>query len=192
MQRVFQVSLNRNAYSIEQDAHARLEAYLAESAAALGGDPDRDEILLDLEQAIADQCKRRMPPQASVITLAELAPALLEIGPVKGEPIKENAAAGAAAPNARAPLQQISQGAWASGVCLGLARHLGVEVTLMRVVAAILLFFTGGAALLLYGALMLLMPFAAIDPSGPPLRKLPAKMREWTEALRGKLEQLAR
>ena len=42
MQRVIQVSLNRNPWSIEVDAHARLEVYLSESATALASDPDRD------------------------------------------------------------------------------------------------------------------------------------------------------
>lgn len=192
MQRVLHASLNRNPYPIEEAAYARLEIYLAEAAAALAGDPDRDEILLDLEQAVADQCRRRRPPQASVITLQELDPALEEIGPVRAPTaeapsIKENIAM-----TGRPPLQQISQGAWVSGVCLGLARHLGVEVTLMRVVAAALLFFTGGAALLLYGALMLLMPYAPLDPALPSAPKIPLKLREWTEALRGKLASFAR
>ena len=69
MQRVITVSLNQNPYSLEEDAHARLEQYLAESAATLASNPDRAEILADLEQAIADQCTRRLQPGRSVITL---------------------------------------------------------------------------------------------------------------------------
>lgn len=192
MQRVIHASLNRNSYAIEEDAYARLEAYLAESAAALSDDPDRDEILLDLEQAVADQCRRRQPPQASVITLQELVPALEEIGPVRPPSPETPDSPGVRSALGPTALQQISQGAWVSGVCLGLSRHLGAEVTLVRVIAAALLFFTSGAALLLYGVLMLLMPFAPIDPQGPAVRKLPAKLREWTEALRGKIASVAR
>jgi len=194
MKQVIQVSLNRQVWSIEMDAHARLEAYLAEAAATLADNPDRDEILLDLEQAIADQCRRRMSEQAAVITLTEVAAALEEIGPVTpatgraAEPTPAAPAAAAMSP----PLQQISQGGWVSGVCLGLARHFGIEVTLLRVLALALLFFTGGAAILLYGALMLLLPFAALDPKQPPASRIPAKLREWTEAARGKISALAR
>lgn len=191
MKQVIQVSLNRQPWSIEIDAHARLEAYLAEAAVALADNPDREEILLDLEQAIADQCRRRMPVQAAVITLGEVAAALEEIGPVTpatGRAAEPAAAAAAMHP----PLQQIIQGGWASGVCLGLARHFGIEVTLVRVLALVLLFFTGGAAILLYGALMLLLPFAALDPQQPSPARIPAKLREWTEAARGKISTLAR
>lgn len=192
MKQVIQVSLNRQPWSIEIDAHARLEAYLAEAALALADNPDREEILLDLEQAIADQCRRRMPAQVAVIALTEVAAALEEIGPVTpatGRPAEEPATAASAM---RPPLQQLSQGAWASGVCLGLARHLDIEVTLVRVLALVLLFFTGGAAILLYGALMLLLPFAALDPQQPPAARIPTQLREWTEAARGKISKLAR
>lgn len=192
MQRVIHASLNRNPYPIEEDAYARLETYLADSAAALGDDPDRDEILLDLEQAVADQCRRRQPSQATVITLQELVPALEEIGPVRRPGIETTHSDTQKTPEATPSLQQISQGAWISGVCLGLARYLRVEVTLIRVIAAALLFFTGGAALLLYGVLAGIVPFAEIDPNGPPIAKIPAKLREWIEALRQKLAAISR
>ena len=191
MQRIVQVSLNRNPWSIEVDAHERLEVYLSESAAALASDPDRDEILLDLEQAIAEQCKRRLSANATVISMTELAPALEEIGPVNPS---SSAGATPCSPTASStpPLQQISQGAWISGVCVGLSRHLRLEVTLVRVIAVVLLFFTGGAALLLYGVLMLLIPFAPLDPQLPDPLSIPAKAREWTAVLRAKLAKLAR
>lgn len=193
MQRVLHASLNRNPYALEEDAYARLEIYLAESAAALADDPDREEILRDLEQAVADQCRRRLPARATVITLQELAAALEEIGPVRAPALETDVnPKNNTAPPLRSPLQQISQGAWVSGVCLGLARHLGTEVTLIRVIAAVLLFFTGGAALLLYGVLMLLMPYAPLDPALPAAGKIPLKLREWSEALRGKITGYAR
>jgi len=192
MKRVIDASLNRNPYPIEEDAYARLETYLAGSAAALGDDPDRDEILLDLEQAVADQCRRRLSPQATVITLKELLPALEEIGPIRRPGVEPTSSDSKKTTESAPSLQQISQGAWISGVCLGLARYLCVEVTLIRVIAAALLFFTEGAALLLYGVLAGIVPFAEIDPDGPPVSKIPAKLREWIEALRRKIAGFAR
>ncbi len=55
------VRLNRSVLQFDEAANARLERYLAESASLLEGDPDPQEILGDLEQAVADQCMRRMP-----------------------------------------------------------------------------------------------------------------------------------
>ncbi|MBU3672338.1 MAG: PspC domain-containing protein [Sinobacteraceae bacterium] len=198
MQRVITVSLNQNPYALEEDAHARLEIYLAESAATLVSNPDRAEILADLEQAIADQCSRRLQPGHTVITLGELQPALEEIGrvadPAAGDATHRGAThdntannAAAAEPVTRAGLEQLSEGAWISGVCNGLARSAGIDVTLTRVIALLLLFVTGGTMVVLYLALMLLMPYAPLQIDGPPLRKIPAKCREIVTSLRAKI-----
>jgi hypothetical protein len=57
------VRLNRSTVQFDDAAYARLEQYLAESASLLEGDPDPKEILGDLEQAVADQCTRRLRPE---------------------------------------------------------------------------------------------------------------------------------
>ncbi len=188
MQPVMNVSLNRTAVQIEEDAHARLSAYLADASTTLAANPDRAEIMLDLEQAVADQCKRRMLPGQTVITLVELGPALEEMGPVEVPDAAEPAAR--AAPNATGALQQVSEGAMISGVCKGLAGAAAIDVTLLRVIAVILLFATGGAMIVLYLVLMFLIPFAPLDPSAAALRKIPAKSREYVLLIRSKLGSL--
>ncbi|MGB5102100.1 MAG: PspC domain-containing protein [Steroidobacteraceae bacterium] len=179
------VSLNRSTLQFDETAYARLEHYLAESASLLEGDPDPQEILGDLEQAIADQCLRRLGPQRTVVTLAELEPALEEIGAVQ--------VPGGAGPTERPagdatrPLQQVSEGALVSGVCQGLARYFHLDVTLLRVIAVLLLFASGGGLVVVYLAVMLLLPYAPLERGGAPVRKLPAKCREFVEWLRLKL-----
>jgi hypothetical protein len=54
--------LNRSTLQFDEAAYARLESYLADASRTLAGNPDQSEILADLEQAIADQCSRRMQP----------------------------------------------------------------------------------------------------------------------------------
>ena len=179
------VRLNRSTLQFDDAAYARLENYLAESASLLEGDPDPQEILCDLEQAVADQCTRRLRPDQTVVTLAELEPALEEIGSVQ----TPTSPAGPeqttrAAPR---PLQQVSEGAVISGVCQGLARYFGLNVTALRIFAVLLLLVTGGGVILVYFALMLLFPYAPLESGGQPLRWLPAKSRAFTEFLRAKL-----
>jgi phage shock protein PspC (stress-responsive transcriptional regulator) len=193
MKRVITASLNRNAYQFEEDAYARLEAWLAEASARLAGDPDRTEILADLEQAIADQCTQRLRPHQQVVTLEELQPALDHVGRVETPDVGAAAAAEApASAGAAAPLklEQISQGAWISGVCLGLARYSGLDPTLVRALAVVLLFITGGGMILLYAVMMLMIPFAPLDPALPPAGTIPAKCREATLYLRAKFATL--
>lgn len=193
MKRVITASLNRNAYQFEEDAYARLEAWLAEASERLAGDPDRTEILADLEQAIADQCTQRLQPHQKVVTLEELQPALDHVGRVETPDVGAPAAAEApASAGAAAPLklEQISQGAWISGVCLGLARYSGIDPTLVRALAVVLLFITGGGMILLYAVMMLMIPFAPLDPALPPAGTIPAKCREATLYLRAKFATL--
>ncbi len=178
------VLLNRSTLQFEEAAYVRLDEYLAESASLLEGDPDPGEILNDLEQAVADQCVRRMGSGQGVVTLAELEPALEEIGAVQ-VPGAAAASERPARETAR-PLQQISEGAVISGVCLGLARYFGLNVTLLRIFAVLLLLLSGGGMIAVYLALMLLLPYAPLSHGGAPVGWLPTKCRELVEFLRAK------
>jgi phage shock protein C len=176
--------LHRSTLQFEEAAYTRLESYLAEAARTLEGNPDQAEILADLEQAVAEQCTKRMRPGQGVVTLAELQPALEEIGSVQ-EP-------GAAGPadlpplGTARPLQQVSEGAWISGVCQGFAHYLGLDVTLLRVIAVLLLFVSGGGMIVVYLVLMLLLPFAPLRAGGPSIGKIPAKCRGFAGFVRAK------
>jgi phage shock protein PspC (stress-responsive transcriptional regulator) len=184
MQRIaITVDLSGSTLQLDQAAFDRLQAWLDEAARSLAGNPDRAEILADLELAVADQCRRRLREGQPIVTLAELGPALGEIGTVQ--------APGSPAPDSPAgsprPLQQVSEGAWISGVCQGMARYFDIDVTLLRVIAVVLLVVSGGTMVLVYAVLMLLLPFAPLQRGGEPVRKIPAKCREFVEFLRGKL-----
>jgi phage shock protein PspC (stress-responsive transcriptional regulator) len=177
--------LNRSTLQFEEAAYARLASYLEEAARTLAGNPDQAEILSDLEQAIADKCTSRMQSGQGVVTLAELEPTLEEIGSVQ---VPGTAHAADPPPrDATRPLQQVSEGALISGVCQGLARYLGVDVTLVRVIAVLLLFVSGGAMILVYLILMLLLPFAPRQTGSAPIRTIPAKSRQFAGFVRSKL-----
>jgi phage shock protein PspC (stress-responsive transcriptional regulator) len=183
------VNLNRSTLQFDEAAYGRLEHYLAESASLLEGDPDPQEILNDLEQAVADQCTRRMASGQAIVTLVQLEPALEEIGAVQ---VPDGGTAPEPSPrdvgrDAARPLRQVSEGAVISGVCQGLAHYFALDVTLLRVIAVILLLATGGGMIPVYLALMLLMPYAPLEPGAAPLRWLPAKCRKFVEFLRAKL-----
>jgi phage shock protein PspC (stress-responsive transcriptional regulator) len=181
--------LNRSTLQFDEAAYARLEQYLDESASLLEGDPDPQEILNDLEQAVADQCTRRMAADQVIVTPAQLEPALAEIGAVQvpGSGTQPAPSPRDAGRDEARPLRQVSEGAVISGVCQGLARYFALDVTLLRVIAVILLVVTGGGMIPVYLALMLLMPYAPLETGGKPLRWLPAKCRRFVEFLRAKL-----
>jgi phage shock protein PspC (stress-responsive transcriptional regulator) len=91
----------------------------------------------------------------------------------------------AARPDNGRKLEQLSEGAVISGVCLGLARYFGFDVTLVRVFAIVLLFVSGGGMILVYAALMLLMPYAPLQP-GAKVGWLPTRSRDVVEFIHSK------
>lgn len=185
MQRIY-ITARLNGVNLQFDeaAYVRLESYLAEAERALDGNPDRAEILADLEQAIADQCRQRMRADQVAVTLRHLGPALEEIGPVQAPGVDSAPEQPARVEPRR--LEQVSEGALISGVCLGIARYLQVDVTLVRVIAVLLLFVSGGAMIVVYLILMLLLPYAPAEAGGAPIGKLPTKSREFVEFVRSK------
>ncbi len=171
MNTVIIINLNGNAFHLEEPGFASLRAYLEQAQAQLKDNPDRIEIMADLEQAIADKCAHFLRPHKNVLTAAEIDEVLKEMGPVQSE---NGAAAGAAAgnaPNAEssgsgaaagAPkrLYQIREGAMLSGVCTGLAAYLNIDVTIVRVAFVLLTLLTTGIWILVYLGMMLVVPFA--------------------------------
>jgi len=177
------ISLGRSTLQLDESAITRLEAYLASARGRLEGNPDREEILTDLEQAIADRCLQRLAPTQSIVTALELEAALSEVGQVD-----EATAAAATYAEPERRLEQIGEGAVISGVCLGIARYLKVDALWVRIVTVVLTLLSGFTAVLIYALLMLLLPFAPHPAGSPPLGKIPAKSRQAISYIRSFFE----
>ena len=207
MRRVITASLNGNAYQIEDDAYAVLATYLENAALALATDPDKDEIIADVEQAIADKCARYLSSHKSVIARAEIDQVLTEMGPVEGGgPAAGPSVAGAAAAPGGEPagaiggigatgadsggtarrLYQISDGALLSGVCNGLAAYFHIDVTLVRLLFVALVFLTGGMAIFAYLVLMFVVPYAKTSEEHAAARGIPFNARTLVEGAKQK------
>jgi len=103
MRTVITVSLNGTAYQLESGAYESLDDYLKLAAQRLTGNPDRTEVLADLEQAIAEKCGPCLGAHKNVVTVDEMAAILEEMGPVEpgvaaGEAGASTAGAAGAAP----------------------------------------------------------------------------------------------
>ena len=110
MRTVITISLNGNAYQIDAVGFDALRAYLQMAEQRLVGNPDREEILADLEQAIADKCLRYLGPHKNVVSADEITEVLREMGPVDGGPSESQAQSGAAGVGAGATNSTAGQG----------------------------------------------------------------------------------
>jgi phage shock protein PspC (stress-responsive transcriptional regulator) len=171
MNKVIIINLNGNAYQLEESGYDALRAYLDTAGRRLEGNPDRDEIIADIEQAIADKFRALLGANKSVVVGKEVESVIAEMGNV------EDASGGAAsaqpgsqqAPKPEQPraeaqgspkrLYKIHEGAMIAGVCNGIAAYTNIDVTIIRILFAILAL-TYGSGVLLYLLMALLLPAA--------------------------------
>jgi phage shock protein PspC (stress-responsive transcriptional regulator) len=180
MQKVVHASLHGNAFAIEEDGYEALRAYLERASAQLSADPDRDEILGDLEQAIADKCARHLASHKTVVTGVEMKQVLEEMGPV-GTPGGVGPEVPAAPSTTQAPpaagpekrLYRVLEGGKLAGLCNGLGAYFGVDANAVRAIFVVLALLTSGAWLLVYLVLVFVIPVAGTPEERAAARGLP-------------------
>lgn len=183
MERVVTVNLNGNSYQLEAPAYEALGAYLSRAQAALADNPDKAEIVADLEQAIADKCAGCLGPSKSVVNAEEMTRVLEEMGPVEGAadanaPRHESEAA-SEAPRKR--LYRIKEGAQISGVCAGIGAYFDLDPNLVRLIFIVAALFSGGGAVIVYVALMFLLPSAHTNAEWAAAHGIPFNAQEVIE-----------
>ena len=182
MNRVIIINLNGNAYQLEESGYDALRTYLDNASRRLEGNPDRDEIIADIEQAIADKFRAVLGANKTVVITKEVESVLIEMGPVqdadgsndgqsseKSGPQATGAASTAEASGKSGPegnqtgaakrLYAIREGAMLAGVCNGLAAYFNIDVTIVRILFVLLTFFWG-SGILLYIIMALIIPTA--------------------------------
>ena len=170
MNKVITIHLAGRAFQLEEPGYDALRRYLDAAAAALENNPDKDEIIGDLEAAMAEKCQAYLGAHKEVVVAREVEQMIIEMGPVKTDTSGETANPESAAEtnrknkerDAAAPkkLYQIREGAWLSGVCTGLAAYFGVDVALVRIIFVLLTLLTHGVLILLYILMMVIIPHA--------------------------------
>jgi phage shock protein PspC (stress-responsive transcriptional regulator) len=199
MQKVININLNGNAYQLEEDGYVALQDYLARAERELKDNPDRAEIVADLEQAIADKCQKYLGPHKSVVTSAEVAQIIAEMGPVTSGPSgsgEQNGAAGEkrddgarSAPPPPKRLYRIPDGAMIAGVCNGLATYFQLDVTLVRIGFVVLALLTKGVGILIYVVMMFVVPEANTPEERAAAGGIPFNAKEVVERVKRQYAQ---
>lgn len=166
MERVVTINLNGNSFQLEEPAYDALRAYMTRAEAALTANPDKAEIVRDLEQAIADKCASYLGPNKSVVSATEMTRILSEMGPVEGDASEAGAqteGAQARSDDYTRPTRRLyriyDRGAW-TGISAGMAAYAGIGVDWMRVLWILSAVFTGGFTVLIYLAMLFVVPVA--------------------------------
>ncbi len=194
MNKVITINLNGNAYQLEEDGYEALRAYLATAAGRLQGNPDKDEILADIEQSIADKFRAVLGVNKTVVVSKEVRDVIAQMGPVQDDSGAQDEPKGATAagpasqsgsaqtpPPSTGParrLYRIREGAMVAGVCNGLAAYLGVDVTIIRIVFAVAML-SFGAGVLVYLVMMFVIPPANTPEEVAAAHGVPATAEEF-------------
>jgi phage shock protein PspC (stress-responsive transcriptional regulator) len=174
MNKVIAIHLHGTAFQLEEGGYETLRSYLDNAVRQLDGNPDKAEILADIEQAIADKFTTRLTAGRNVVLTAEVEAVIIEIGPVtNGSDPATDDKAGAKSSSGQQPtntgtmdsvptkrLYRILDGAMISGVCNGLAAYLGVDVTLLRLAVVVLCCFSAGTLMIAYIVARFVIPEA--------------------------------
>ncbi len=160
MKKVITINLNGIAFQIDEDGYTVLHTYLQQAAAKLHDNPDKDEIIADLEQAVADKAREFLNDNKNVVTEAEIKSIIDQMGPVEDAEPSDEKAKTDTSPGAPKRLYKIREGAVLEGVCNGIAAYFDVDVTLVRVGFIVLTILTGGAWIAAYILMAIFVPEA--------------------------------
>ncbi|HET7370239.1 MAG TPA: PspC domain-containing protein [Gammaproteobacteria bacterium] len=158
MQRVIEISLSGHStrFQLDEGADKALQAYLERARLRLANDPDREEVLRDLEQSIGDRFLQLVGSERRVLTRDDASAVLEQIGSVDAG--SDETVAAERSPGHRRRLCRIREGQWLTGVCQGLAAYSDIRVDWVRSIFVILSVFTGGVPALIYLILSFVLP----------------------------------
>ncbi|HWY31829.1 MAG TPA: PspC domain-containing protein [Candidatus Acidoferrum sp.] len=192
MNKVITINLGGNAYQLEEGGYDALRVYLETATARLAGNPDRDEILSDIERAIADKFRALLARQKTVVEAKEVAAILADMGPIEADSDAAKEASSSAPGGAGAAgesrssagsipprrLYRIREGAMLAGVCNGFAAYVNVDPTLVRLGFVFLTMFWG-TGLLVYIVLAIVIPEAVSPEEKAAASGMPSTAQEF-------------
>lgn len=159
MKKVVSISLAGKSYQVEEAGYTLLQNYVESAEKRLKLNPDKDDILADIEQSIADKCAVSFRTGRDVISTQVVEQALEKIGPVEGGK-EDDASDDVTTPERARKLYALPKEGKIAGVCAGLAAYFSVDVTIMRLLFVLLIFLTQGFMILVYFAMAIAMPAA--------------------------------
>lgn len=160
MKKVTTINLSGRAYQVEEAGYTILRDYLDAADKKLTGNPDKADILTDIEQAIADKCEAELTGGKNVVTAVAIETIIAKIGPVEPDEDNQSTTPETEKTDESRKLYTLPKEGKLSGVCAGLAAYIGMDVTVMRLIFVILIFLTQGFMILIYIILAIAMPEA--------------------------------
>jgi phage shock protein PspC (stress-responsive transcriptional regulator) len=190
MKKALQLSIAKTLFTVEEDAYALLEAYLAGVKKHFDNTDDKEEIISDIESRIAEQL---LEAKEKIITAATVAKVIDSIGRVEDFDDAQNNAATQENKNGennkQKKLYRNTDDVVIAGVCSGLAAYFNIDVVWVRIAFVALVFLTG-LGILFYIILWLAMPEAKTKSQKLEMSGSPVTLETLSENVRERVEEI--
>lgn len=160
MRKVINVDLGGRAYQVDEEGYELLQKYLARAEKQLADNPDKEEVLSDIESAVVTKATAELKNGQTVLKAVAIKKAIKEVGPVEADDEATETESTDQTEAQPRKLYLLPKEGKIAGVCAGLAAYFGMDATLMRVLFVLMLFITQGFWLLVYIVLAVVMPKA--------------------------------
>ncbi len=167
MKKTISSSIGGIVFNVEEDAHAKLSAYLDAISVSIKSSEGHDEIMADIEARIAEILQQKMGSFKQVVMLAEVDEVIGIMGNPEdfGAPTDTKQQSYSSSGNrysswgSRRRLYRDTDDKVIFGVCSGLSHHFGVDPLWLRLAFGLSIFI-GGFGLILYILLAIITPKA--------------------------------
>ncbi len=173
MKKIININLSGRVIPIEDTAYEKLQAYIESLRRHFANEEGKDEIINDIESRIAELMDDKIRKGASCITdddvemiarsmgrpedLAADEAAFAEEGPSSSQ--QQNTNAGEQSGHRRKTgLYRDANDKMIGGVCAGIANHLNIDPSIVRIIFAIITFGGFGFGFLIYILLWIILP----------------------------------
>ena len=162
MNKTISINLGGSVFNIEEDAYHLLKDYLDTIRGIFAGDPSSNEIMADIEARLAELFIERNGARKNVVVSADVEEVISIMGRPEDyrldDPSPQPAVEPAVVYPTRRKLYRDMDDALLGGVCSGLARFIGWNRWVVRLLIIILCFISFGAAILAYVLVWALVP----------------------------------
>lgn len=167
MKKTLNINIGNSIIHLEEDAYELLTNYLMEVKQHFGKSADDFEIVSDIENRIAEMFSEiLLAQQKPVIELADVQVVIELMGSVKDFEDESGEEQPAASPNdysysayGERKIYRDTDEAMVAGVCSGLSHYLRMDVSILRIIAALTILL-GGSGLIAYLILWVAIPKA--------------------------------
>lgn len=160
MNKTIIININGIVFHIEEDAYEVLRAYMTEVKRHFAFSSDNDEIVMDIENRLAEMFTERLAEQnKQVIVLQDVTDITARMGNTNDFDIDADETEFSAIPKASRTLFRDMDDRMIGGVCSGLGHYFNMEAKYVRLITVIATIFWG-TGLIVYLILWIVLPRA--------------------------------